>query len=198
MLRQGQDASAAPDADGGVTAPPSAPQRVVNDEEAPPLVGPALPPSSPDKGTNVAPRRSTRTRVPAPSREDTNDGLIRGGATARALLEVHEAASRHTAALVEAKGSSTVRGAGGVPDVEATSQEEAFLEMVDEIAFLVDVEDPDAPDWSDALNSADRDKWLEGAKAELTSLREMEVYQLIPRSSFRRIAVSCAASLSAG
>lgn len=46
----------------------------------------------------------------------------------------------------------------------------------------MDVEDPDAPDWSEALESSKRDKWLEGANVELTGLRDMGVYEVIPRS----------------
>jgi hypothetical protein len=45
----------------------------------------------------------------------------------------------------------------------------------------VDVEDPNAPSWAEALESDDRDKWLEGANAELSSLHEMNVYELVPR-----------------
>ena len=54
--------------------------------------------------------------------------------------------------------------------------------VMNEIMLLVDVEDPDAPDWNEALKSADRNKWLEGAKAELNSLHKMGVYKLVSRS----------------
>jgi hypothetical protein len=119
--------------------------------------------------------------VPARSREETNDGLIRGGATTRALKEVREAASRHAAAKVDVKGSSTVSGEGEIPNAKTTGTTPPG-EAIDEIALLVDVEYPDAPDWNDALESNERDKWLKGANAELTSLQEMGVYEVIPRS----------------
>ena len=45
-----------------------------------------------------------------------------------------------------------------------------------EVMLLVDVKDPDAPNWREALESSKRGKWLEGAEAELTSLQEMGVY----------------------
>jgi hypothetical protein len=45
----------------------------------------------------------------------------------------------------------------------------------------VDVEDPNAPSWAEALESDDCDKWLEGANAELSSLHKMNVYELVPR-----------------
>ena len=99
----------------------------------------------------------------------------------RALKEVCEAASQHTAARVDVKGSSTIGGVGGVPDTETagiSSQEEVF----DEIAFLVDVENPDVPEWDEALESSEHNKWLEGAKAELTSLHDMGMYKVIPCS----------------
>ena len=51
-----------------------------------------------------------------------------------------------------------------------------------EVMLLVDVEDPDVPDWREALESSKRDKWLEGTEVELTSLQEMGVYKLISRS----------------
>jgi transposase InsO family protein len=182
--RQGPDAQAAPHADGDATASPSAVQSATDvDASVPssPLDGAPLPPPLTDEETSDLPRRSTRNRVPAPSREDTNDGLVRGGATARALREVREAASWQAATRVSAKVSSTVGGAGGMPEAETAELANAE-EAIDEIALLVDVEDPDAPDWNDALSSSDRDKWLEGAQAELTSLHEMGVYQMIPRS----------------
>ena len=50
-------------------------------------------------------------------------------------------------------------------------------------AWLVDVEAPDAPDWAEALASPDKEKWLEGARAELRSLEDMQVFQLIPHSA---------------
>ena len=48
--------------------------------------------------------------------------------------------------------------------------------------LLVDIEDPDAPEWREALESNECKKWLKGTEAELTSLREMGVYELVPRS----------------
>lgn len=52
-----------------------------------------------------------------------------------------------------------------------------------EIALLVEVEAPNEPTWQEAISSIDKDKWLEGAKAELHSLEEMEVFKLIPHSA---------------
>jgi hypothetical protein len=49
----------------------------------------------------------------------------------------------------------------------------------DDTTFLVDVEDPDAPEWPDTLKSDEHNKWLEGAKVELARLHEMKVYELI-------------------
>jgi hypothetical protein len=176
---------AVPDADEGAIASPPAHQPAVDSGASPLLDGTGMPSPPTGESTNAAPRRSTRNRVPAPSREDTNDGLVHGGASARALKEVREAASRHATAKANAKDSSTVGEAGGMTDampnaetVEFASQEE----VVDETALLVDVEDPDAPDWREALESDERDKWIEGAEAELTSLRDMGVYQVVPRS----------------
>ena len=49
--------------------------------------------------------------------------------------------------------------------------------------LLVDVEDPYTPSWSEVLASSEPFNWLEGAKAELTSLHEMGVYQLVLHSN---------------
>ena len=54
-----------------------------------------------------------------------------------------------------------------------TGEDASIRKIIDEIVLLVDMEDPDAPSWTEALESSDRDKWLEGAQAELTSLHEM-------------------------
>ena len=58
------------------------------------MEGMAEPPASTHAGEDKLPRRSARNRVPAPSKVIANDGLAFGGATARALEQVHEAASR--------------------------------------------------------------------------------------------------------
>jgi hypothetical protein len=51
-----------------------------------------------------------------------------------------------------------------------------------DIALLVDVEAPDEPTWQEALSSVNKDKRLKGAKDELRSLEEMEVFKLVPCS----------------
>ena len=48
--------------------------------------------------------------------------------------------------------------------------------------LLIDVEDSDALEWHEAIASADRDKWMEGAQSELDGLWDMEVYQLVPQT----------------
>ncbi len=55
--------------------------------------------------------------------------------------------------------------------------------MAKDAIMLIDMKDPDSPKWHKALASDDRDKWLEGAQAELCSLEEMEVFELVPHSS---------------
>jgi hypothetical protein len=52
-----------------------------------------------------------------------------------------------------------------------------------ESALTVDVEDPDALLWHEALASGEKEKWLDGARSELRSLEEMEVFELVPRSA---------------
>lgn len=54
--------------------------------------------------------------------------------------------------------------------------------LIVKTTLLVDVEDPNAPSWAEASQSDERDEWLKGAEAELTSLHDMKVFELIPRS----------------
>lgn len=47
----------------------------------------------------------------------------------------------------------------------------------------VDVEYPDDPkNWKEAMEGDEASAWMDGAQEELGSLREMEVYKLVPRS----------------
>ena len=163
------DTIAEPNVEEGVTAP--------SDTE-----GTAEPPASTHAGEDKLPRRSARNRVPAPSKAIANDGLAFGGATARALEQVREAASRRAAAKVDAKEPPTIACAVEEDDLADTREDPSSEEPIPEIILLVDVEDPDAPTWTEALQSSDHDKWIEGAEAELTGLRDMGVYALVPRS----------------
>ena len=67
-------------------------------------------------------------------------------------------------------------------DLADTREDPSSEELIPEIVLLVDIEDPDAPTWTKALQSSDHDKWIEGAEAELTGLRDMGVYALVPCS----------------
>jgi hypothetical protein len=131
------------------------------------------------------PRRSTCGQVPAPSREESNDGLIRGKATSRALNQVCDAAARRKGEMANIVDPSPDAPAKEIPCIDVTGDTPEDMaedsNCFDDAAFLVDVEDPDAPEWPDALKSDKRDKWLEGAKVELAGLREMKVYELILR-----------------
>jgi hypothetical protein len=64
--------------------------------------------------------------------------------------------------------------AGDMPKETTEDSEES-----DDVIFLVDVEDPDAPEWPDMLKSDDHEKWLEGTKTELNGLCNMKVFELI-------------------
>ena len=178
----GVSANAMPGAEEGVTAPTPAPQAAGNDTTLPLLDGTAQPPASTHAGLDEQPRHLTRNQVPALSREDTNDGLLHGRATLQALEQVREASSRHAAAKVNPLGPLPADSAEEDSSVETTEGTPSGGVMMSEIMLLVDIEDPDAPKWQEALESSKRKKWLEGAEAELTSLREMGVYKLVPCS----------------
>ena len=168
-----------PAAEESVVVPTPTPQLTDGSNDSPSLDGTASLPVPALTGMTEGPRRLTRDRVPAPSREETNDGLRHGRKTMQALEQVCEASSRRTTAKVDAVTHP-------LPDL---GEEDSHVEtaegppggVTNEIVLLVDVEDPDAPSWSEALGSSERDNWLEGAKAELTSLHEMGVYQLVSR-----------------
>jgi len=181
---------------GGATPPTSMPQLAVNGGDASPPA-PMLPLVSRPL------RRSTQEQTSVPSREDSNDSLTHGRRTAQALQQVRESASHHEAAkttiTVPSTNPSTLAtstisvfsstASVGENSEAAAADETAPLEADEAALFetmttlLVDVEDPDAPKWSEVLALADCDKWLEGARLELDSLRDMEVYQLVPRST---------------
>ncbi|KAI9447829.1 hypothetical protein H4582DRAFT_2068418 [Lactarius indigo] len=82
------------------------------------------------------PRRSTRERAPAPSREDTDDGLVHGKATTRAIEQVREAASRRAAKKAAAKQPPT---AGEAPDPLHAGDELCTANSMGELTLLVDV-----------------------------------------------------------
>ena len=184
VSRTGTDAVATPHAGEDVTASTSASQMTGDDSTSPSLGGTALPLAPSHARLDEQPRRSTRNRVPALSREDTNDGLLHGRTATRALEQVREASSRRAAAKVDATRLPSAVSAGEGSPADTTEDTPSGGVTTDEVevVLLVDVEDPDAPDWREALESGERDKWLEGAEAELTSLREMGVYKLVSRS----------------
>jgi hypothetical protein len=180
-LLPGLDMNAVPDSEDGVTAPPPIPRDVNESTASLPLDDMTAPPALTHAEVNRVPRRSTWNKALTLSWEETNDGLIHGKAMSRALEQVHEAASWCAAAKVKAKDAPSANLLEENSPAE-TERDTLLREMIDEIILLIDVEDPDAPSWTEALESGDRDKWLEGAEAELNSLREMGVYKLVPCS----------------
>ena len=182
VFQPSKDAIAKPDVNEGVTAPTDTSLQV-DESSAPSLLeGMAEPPMSRHKGEDKLPRWSAWNRVPALSKAIANDGLAFGGATACALEQVCEAASWCAAAKVDAKELPTITCAVEESDLTDTGGNLSSEELIPEIILLIDVEDPDAPNWTEALQSDDHNKWIEGAKAELTSLHDMGVYTLIPCS----------------
>ena len=171
-----------PGAEEGVTAPTPTPQATGDDTTLPLLDGTAQPPASTHAGLDEQPRHLTRNRVPALSREDTNDGLLHGRATLRALEQVREASSRHATTKVNPLRPLPADSAEEDSSAETTEGMPSGGVTMSEIVLLVDVEDPDAPEWCEALESSKHEKWLEGAEAELTSLWEMGSYKLVLRS----------------
>ena len=169
-LLPGLDSNVTPDLDEGVTAPASTSENVDESAASPPLDDMIVPLAPTSAVVDEAPRRSTWVKVPIPSREETKNGLVHGRAIA----------SQRAVADVAVEG--TVSACVPENPLAETEEDTLLRKVIDEIILLVDVEDPDAPSWTEALESGDRDKWLEGAEAELNSLREMGVYKLVPRS----------------
>ena len=169
-LLPGLDSNVTPDLDEGVTAPASTSENVDESVASPPLDDMIVPLAPTSAVVDEAPRRSTRVKVPIPSREETKNGLVHGRAIA----------SQRAVADVAVEG--TVSACVPENPLAETEEDTLLRKVIDEIILLVNVEDPDAPSWTEALESGDRDKWLEGAEAELNSLREMGVYKLVPCS----------------
>ena len=93
-----------------------------------------------------------------------------------------EAASWQATAKVDVKEPPTITCVVEEDDLADTREDPSSEEPIPEIVLLVDIEDPDAPTWTEALQSSDHDKWIEGVEAKLTGLRDMGVYALVPHS----------------
>ena len=166
----GLDTNVTLNLDEGVTALASTSENVDESAASPPLDDMIAPLAPTSAVVDEAPRHSTWVKVPIPSQEETKNGLVHGRAIA----------SQRVVADVAVEG--TVSACAPENSLAETEEDMLLQKVIDEIILLVDVEDPDTPSWTEALESGDRDKWLEGAEAELNSLCEMGVYKLIPRS----------------
>ena len=93
-----------------------------------------------------------------------------------------EAASWQATAKVDVKEPPTIACVVEEDDLTDTREDLSSEELIPEIVLLVDIEDPDAPTWTEALQSSDHDKWIEGAEAKLTGLHDMGVYAFVPHS----------------
>ena len=120
--------------------------------------------------------------MPALSKVIAKDGLAFGGATTHALEQVREAATRRATTKANAKQIDIVACATEETHLAEAEEDASSGEPIVETTLLVDVEDPDAPSWAEASQSDERDEWLKGAEAELTSLRDMKVFELVPHS----------------
>jgi hypothetical protein len=71
------------------------------------------------------------------------------------------------------------------PILDAESDFVAFCEAyAAELASpLINPCNPDEPSFRDAMKSPDADKWIQGIRDELNSLKDMGVYDLVPRSN---------------
>ena len=98
------------------------------------------------------------------------------------LEQVCEASSWHTTMKVNATRPPSTASVEKDSTVDTTEDTPSGGVMTDEVVLHMDVEDPDMPDWREALELSECDKWLKGANVELTSLHEMGVYKLVPCS----------------
>src|SRR6266702_311526 len=113
---------------------------------------------------------SARRHIPAPTQQETCDGLEpKKGVTADLIQAV--------LALAKEKHEDDVSTAS------AHQSGEDSCHTRSETAMFVDVEDPDLPTWGQAIASSEQGKWLEGAQEEIHSLEDMEVFQLVPQSA---------------
>ena len=101
ISRTGTDVSVMPHVGEDVTALTSASQMAGDGSISLPLGGTAPPLAPPRARLDEQPQRSTQNRVPALSWGDTNNGLLHGRTTTRALEQVCEASSWRAAARVD-------------------------------------------------------------------------------------------------
>jgi len=136
----------------------------------PPLPSPLIlsPPTHPPSTSPLPLCCSARRHIPAPTQQETCDGLEpKKGVTADLIQAV--------LALAKEKHEDDVSTAS------AHQSGEDSCHTRSETAMFVDVEDPDLPTWGQAIASSEQGKWLEGAQEEIHSLEDMEVFQLVPR-----------------
>ncbi|KAI9428309.1 hypothetical protein BJY52DRAFT_1201026 [Lactarius psammicola] len=149
-----------------ITIPSSAPSSIPPTIPSPSPSAPSPIPSSipiplPAPDPLPAPCCSTHPHIPAPLCQETCDSLMHPKQSSFPLV--------HTA-IVPDKGECEV-------NMSDTTDDSNNLTM------LIDVEDPDALSWGEAITSVEKEKWLEGVQSELHSLEEMEVFQLVPQST---------------
>ena len=157
---------------------------------------------------DTAPRRSTRTQVPSSKVAETL-GIPHMPRVAQAVAESREAGRRlkeqraqakfdrrqlvldHRASLTNTDTTLPIPPTAvpdddlpplPIPDAEADFV--AFCEAyaVELASPLINPRNPDEPTFREAMNSPDAAKWTLGIQDELKSLKEMGVYQLVPRS----------------
>ena len=187
-------------------APPS-PPRVPTTTSAP--ASPARPPTpaSPEPPAPDVPslRRTTRLRFPN-SRLATRDGLAPDSRLAAALSDVATSAARRKEersarqAELDDRAEALLSEFASVHDTHHLIPTDLDLaddpgthysvEMV--LSAIADgsmepiLDSGDDPSWSEALASPDREYWIAGGRDELKSLKDLNVFVLVPRSKMPR------------
>ena len=194
-----------------ITIPPTIPTIPSPDtpHEAPATTSSSEPPAA----QNL--RRSSRLRFSS-AREVTNDGLLPESRLSSAILDSAASTARARAArlsrlssIPESHVSTFLDDLPSYDFTHAFLSEfsdfcethdllplelppncdlplDIFLSDVETGSLVPDCETNDEPSWREALSSLEREYWIAGARDELRSLQDLQVFVLVPRSSVPR------------
>lgn len=139
----------------------------------------------------IEPRRSTRVAKPTEKVDPVNHQPTR---VERAVQESRESAEHVKAARIERRAhvADDVNDPDPVPDLAYTGGNLDHNRPLAAITETNDIDpttlefDDEPKSWREARESADAKKWEEGYRDELKSLKDMGVYELVPRSDVPR------------
>lgn len=162
-----------------------------DDNNIPAIPGPILEaiPTQHEPAQEPQVRRSTQIPIPT---EKMCTGDRPETHTEKAVRESREAGDRLREVRQERRRDEREPIDAGGTDVTVDPQPDldqilSALNAIEDLPDLSPEADPETPrSWEDAKNSSDGPKWVQSYQEELTSLKEMGVWKLVPREDVPR------------